>query len=124
MKIEVEKEDLQALFDLVQGSMDWGSGFYDLDDVTAMMHIAPLLGLDEMDGVPSNLAGTVAHSYAERPTPETTYGGVRVDRSGFLVTAKKTVRLVCKYCSLQENAQIHHVTESVFDDPELDLGRG
>lgn len=123
MKIEVEMEDLQALFDLVQGSMDWGSGFYDLDDVTAMMHIAPMLGLDEMDGVPSNLAGTVAHSYAERPLPETTYQRV-INRDGFLVADVASKKIVCKWCSLQESAPIHHVTTSVFDDPELDLGRG
>lgn len=47
MKIEVEKEHLQTLYDMVTGSLDYGSGFFDGDDIDTLHAVGRLLGVDE-----------------------------------------------------------------------------
>jgi hypothetical protein len=42
--VEIELETLRALFDLVVGSMNYGSGFYDEDDVKIILKVAEQIG--------------------------------------------------------------------------------
>jgi hypothetical protein len=40
-------EGVQALYDLVIGSMDWGSGFWSYEDALPVANIAQLAGFDQ-----------------------------------------------------------------------------
>jgi hypothetical protein len=46
--------DLQILFDTAVGSMDWGSGFLDAEEVEALRRVAIILGVDPLDATPDN----------------------------------------------------------------------
>ena len=48
-RVEVEVKLLQILYDMVVGSLDWGSGFFDGDDVTAVHHVGRLLGIEDSE---------------------------------------------------------------------------
>src|SRR4051812_43093780 len=65
--IEVRRGDIQALLDLATGSMDFGSGFWDEEQVEIVRKIAAVLGVDPMLVTPSNFtckySGT--HRWAE-----------------------------------------------------------
>ena len=54
-KVLVNRELLQIVFDLVVNSMDFGSGFFDEDDVKATRELATIIGLDPMVGTPENM---------------------------------------------------------------------
>lgn len=51
--VEIKTETLKALFDLVVGSMDYGSGFFDKEDVEVIIDVAEIIGalggLDDPD---------------------------------------------------------------------------
>lgn len=51
-KISIDKEQLQALFDLVAHSMDYGSGFFDHDDIRTIISVAELLGVADSLSAP------------------------------------------------------------------------
>lgn len=52
--IEVRRGDIQALLDLATGSMDFGSGFWDQEQVEIARKIAGVLNVDLMLVTPSN----------------------------------------------------------------------
>lgn len=54
MKIEVEKEDLEKVFDTATSSLNFGSGWLDHDEVISLRRIARLLGADVKDATPIN----------------------------------------------------------------------
>lgn len=43
----IKTEKLRALFDLAVGSMDYGSGFLDRDDVEVIVEVARMLGVEK-----------------------------------------------------------------------------
>lgn len=47
-------EDLQVLFDVAVGSLDFASGFLDNDEVRALRRVAKVLGVDPLKATPSN----------------------------------------------------------------------
>jgi hypothetical protein len=60
---ELKHEDVQALFDIATGSMDFGSGFLDTDEVDALRRVAVHLGVDPMVATPRNFAGQYPHPF-------------------------------------------------------------
>lgn len=48
----IKKETLQALFDIAVGSMDFGSGFLDKEEVDVLRDVAELLGVNPSVGTP------------------------------------------------------------------------
>lgn len=59
-------EDLQMLFDIAVGSMDFGSGFLDDEEVTVLRRVAKdKLGVDPMVGTPRNYASRYPHPFKE-----------------------------------------------------------
>lgn len=59
----INTEDAKALFDLATGSMDFGSGFLDHEEVEILRRVAVKLGLDPMDGTPSNFRSQYPHEF-------------------------------------------------------------
>lgn len=49
----IDRTLLQVVFDIVTGSMDFGSDFLDNEEVDAMRKVAELIGVDPMLGTPS-----------------------------------------------------------------------
>lgn len=69
-KITLAPEDAKALFDIAVGSMDFGSGFLDNEEVDILRAFAVKLGLDPMEATPSNFRKTYPHAFrAEEPGP-------------------------------------------------------
>lgn len=73
--IQVPTEDLKALFDIAVGSMDYGSGFLDTEEVEVLRRVAVAIGVDPMEATPDGMfAGQYPHAYAEsvnrRPNAE------------------------------------------------------
>lgn len=60
-KIEIELEDLRALFDVIHGTMDFGSGFFDTDDVDLFRRIALMIGVDPKVATPDTFARQFVH---------------------------------------------------------------
>lgn len=58
--VKIELETLQTLFDLVVGSLDYGSGFFDEDDVKVIIKVAEKLGV--LDGLPDPSASAIGRS--------------------------------------------------------------
>ncbi len=49
---EIRTELLKSVFDIAVGSLDFGSGFLDNDQVDDLREIAVLLGVDPVDATP------------------------------------------------------------------------
>lgn len=54
--VEVRKGDLRAVLDVCTGSMDFGSGFLDNEQVEAIRKLAEILDVDPLRVTPSNFA--------------------------------------------------------------------
>ena len=52
--VTIDREVLQKTFDTAVNSMDFGSGFLDDDEVTALRACAEVLGVDPMVATPQN----------------------------------------------------------------------
>lgn len=78
---------LQGIFDLAVGSMDFGSGFWDDDDVRIGREVAELIGVDPIEGTPEPYRKRIAHTFK----PHQFYGG----------------RILCAHCHLEEGAEVH-----------------
>lgn len=63
-KIEVDKELLQAIFDLAVNSLDFGSGFWDDEDVKWGRRAAEVLGVDPMVATPMTYRQTFFHRFS------------------------------------------------------------
>ena len=61
--ITLATEDAKALFDMVLGSMDFGSGFLDNKEVDILRAFAVKIGLDPMEATPSNFRKSYAHEF-------------------------------------------------------------
>jgi hypothetical protein len=56
-------EDLKALFDIATNSLNFGSGFLDKDEIDLLRRVAEVLGVDPMQGTPSNDAKHYPHAF-------------------------------------------------------------
>lgn len=57
-EITIRKGDLRALLDIATGSLDFGSGFLDNEQVEVLRKMAPLLGVDPLTVTPHNFLRT------------------------------------------------------------------
>jgi hypothetical protein len=60
-RIEIDKETLQALFDMVVGSLNFESGFYDKEEVDSIVAVARLLGVSDVTAIPPEHKMTYPH---------------------------------------------------------------
>lgn len=65
--MEIDKRLVQILFDLVAGSMDFGSGHLVDEDVEAMREVAVLIGVDPLKGTPENFQCKYTGAHRWRP---------------------------------------------------------
>ena len=101
--ISVPANDLKALFDIAVGSMDFGSGMLDDDEVKALRRVADFIGVDPMEGTPSNFVKKYAHGFAGREVNQ--YDWTITDP--FKRQAAGVRVIVCKYCTEPEDAICH-----------------
>lgn len=74
-EVTIPAEKLRVLVDTIAGSMDYGSGFLDIESVEALWAAAEILGIDQIDVTPSEFKHLIPH-------PFKSYGqySVRYDR--------------------------------------------
>jgi len=63
--VTVNREQLKALFDVAVGSLDFGSGFWDIDATEAARGIAEALGIDPMEATPSEFNKRYPHAFVQ-----------------------------------------------------------
>lgn len=68
-QITIPKETAQRLFDALVGSMDFGSGMLDTDDVEALRDLAGLLGVDPSKATPQGFMRCYPHPYKPMTGP-------------------------------------------------------
>lgn len=56
--VSIEWDVLRVLFDAAVSSLNFGSGFWDIEDVRAARRVAVLLGLDPKAGTPTEFTKT------------------------------------------------------------------
>lgn len=61
--ITLDFEHAQRIFDALVGSMDFGSGFLETDDVTALRALAEAIGVDPNKGTPAEFISQYPHQY-------------------------------------------------------------
>jgi len=61
--VTLDFEHAQRVFDALVNSMDFGSGFLETDDVTALRALAVAIGVDPNKGTPSEFAAQYPHPY-------------------------------------------------------------
>ena len=97
-KVEIEFETLRVMYDAVRGSMDFGSGFLDSEDVKALREVAVIIGVDPMDATPETFARNYPHPWVR----------------GY----EDMGRIKCKTCRMAENYKMHDpfATESTLTE--------
>jgi len=61
--ITVPRGNLQDMFDIIVGSLDFGSGFLDLEQVEMLRAVAVLLGVDPMKATPYDQTTRYPHPF-------------------------------------------------------------
>ena len=61
--VTIPLETAQRLFDALAGSMDFGSGFLESDDVEALRALAVAIGVDPAKGTPDEFAAQYPHPF-------------------------------------------------------------
>lgn len=62
-EVTIQRETLQVLVDTIAGSMDYGSGFLDIEDVQALWAAAEILGIPQIDVTPSEFRHLMPHRF-------------------------------------------------------------
>lgn len=104
----VRREALQAILDLAVGSMDFGSGYWDHEDIVAAREIATTLGVDPLDVTPSDYRGHFEHTFKAHEPRTITVRSVLV-AGGPVVTETHTEppEPGCATCGLADDDEIH-----------------
>jgi hypothetical protein len=63
-EIAIPAESLRALFDIAVGSLDFGSGFLDSQEVEHLRAVAVLLGIDPIEATPPEFKSQYPHGVA------------------------------------------------------------
>lgn len=63
--MNIEKEAVQRLFDMVCNSMDFGSGFLESEDVEVLRDVAVKLGVDPVVGTPYEFRRNYPHKFKD-----------------------------------------------------------
>ncbi len=94
-------EDIaKAVFDVATGSMNFGSGFLDNEEVDALRAFARLIGVDPMNATPSTFRDSYTHEYKPIERQYWTGKGER----GY------ETRVVCGWCYEVGDKPVHHGT--------------
>lgn len=73
--VSIRRGDLRAVLDVATGSMDFGSGFLDNEQVEALRTVAVVLHIDPIEVTPSNFACLYqGHDWAPYDRPESQVG--------------------------------------------------
>lgn len=91
-EVTIRRGDLRALLDIGTGSMDFGSGFMDNEQVEALRKVAVLLGVDPVTATPPNFL----EQYVCRAKGEHQWRSV--DYSASVVFRSNPIRWVCDVC--------------------------
>lgn len=67
--MKIPREQVKALFDLAISSMDFGSGFWDQEDVDAARAVAISLGLDPLVATPGSQMWCYNHEFVALYAP-------------------------------------------------------
>lgn len=104
-EIYIRVKDVQHMFDLIVGSLDYGSGFLDTDDVNTTRRVAVMLGRDPMDGTPSSQARNYVHDFRPCPPPPESARG-RFGPEEIAVWCEQNAS-TCRWCNTGKGAPIH-----------------
>lgn len=81
-------DQVRHLFDLVVGSMDFGSGFLDDEDIDLLRTIAVRLGVDPDTATPRDWKHKYPHAYQAPAGADGYYGYLVVDRCTHCMRAR------------------------------------
>ena len=73
--VSAPKDVLRIVFDTAIGSLDFGSGFLDDEEVTALRTMAGLLGVDPNEATPYNFRAKYPHPYDPHRCTSSIYTG-------------------------------------------------
>jgi len=107
----ITPDELKHLFDMAVGTMDFGSGFYNHEDVVFLRHVATLIGVDVKEATPDNFRASFAHDVVKpkeqvhrkwvpdpKAGPRTFRGAWEPDGTIF----------ICSYCRRDIDNPVHH----------------
>lgn len=94
----LDRDELRALFDLVVSTTDFGSSFFESDDVMLLRKLAEALGIDSMEGTPSDNRKHIAHAFS-------LLSGSDTAPTGLLRDGPPVPR--CRWCNKAEDDQVH-----------------
>jgi hypothetical protein len=63
--VTLSKDSAQRVFDALAGSMDFGSGFLESEDVLALRELAQVIGVDPSIGTPDEFKKDFPHKFKE-----------------------------------------------------------
>ncbi len=95
----VPEDIAKAVFDVAVGSMDFGSGFLDNEEVDALRAFARLIGIDPINATPSSFRDGYVHEY--KPIERQYWTGTE---RGY------ETKIVCEWCLGNAAAIAHHGT--------------
>jgi hypothetical protein len=99
-EIFVHVKDLRDLFDMICCSMDFGSGFFDTEQVNLIRRIAVILAVDPMEATPSSQAKEYPHRF----------------KAAAAISELRRGNPWCKYCYGTEDQSWHSAAEPVNAD--------
>ena len=73
VEVTIDRKLLQIVFDAAVGSMDFGSGMFDDEEVAALRDVAAILGVDPMVGTPELFRCKFDGKHDFSPRPEGDY---------------------------------------------------
>lgn len=82
--------NVQELLDIIVGSLDYGSGFLDQEQIEILRAVAEMLGLDPMSATPSEYRKSYPHTY-----------------EAYFNTYINKEATVCKWCAHPSDAPWH-----------------
>lgn len=68
--VTVPFEELQRIFDIAVGSMDFGSGFLDTEEIETLRRLAVRLGVDPAKATSSTFKGQYPHQFMSYTVPD------------------------------------------------------
>lgn len=86
-EVTIRRGDLRALLDVATGSMDFGSGFLDNEQVEVLRKVAEVLGVEPKVVTPSNFVCQYEGKHNWNPVPE------------WWQSRDRTVTHHCTFCS-------------------------
>lgn len=111
--MKIKRELLRAVFDIAVGSMDFGSGFLDDDEVTALRSVAERLGVNPMEGTPENYRKRIVHEFEQYVPPAAV-----LEQRVAMGLGDVPYPEGCRWCSHRRAAELHG-DPATFEAPPL-----